>query len=123
MNTHRMKTFLAIAAIATLSFMATSANANLVGHWKFDDGSGTTAVDSSANGYDADQGAAAGGWIAGKSGGAYNLPRFRLDAADSGAVNLAGTGAVTLSAWVTDRTGNNFEGIAGFESTGTGSDI
>ncbi len=38
-------------------------------------------------------------------------------------MNLGGTDAVTLSAWVTARTGTNFEGIAGFEGTGATGDI
>jgi len=32
--------------------IAGNVSANLVAHWKFDDGSGTTAQDSSGNGYD-----------------------------------------------------------------------
>ena len=51
---------------------AGNASANLVAHWKFDDGSGATAQDSSGNGY--------GGtlfgeptWVAGQIGGALEL--------------------------------------------------
>jgi hypothetical protein len=48
------------------------ASANLVGHWKFDDGFGTTAVDSSGN---ANNGALVGDtkWIAGHIGGALRF--------------------------------------------------
>ena len=35
-----------------LAVMANAADPDLVAHWKLDDGSGTTAVDSSANGND-----------------------------------------------------------------------
>ena len=114
-----------LAAVAGLVFAlgAGAANANLIGHWKFDEGAGTTAADSSANGYDADQTVAAGSWITGKAGGAYNLPRFSLDATESDVLNLAGTDAVTLSVWVTARTGTSWEGIAGFEGTGGTGDI
>lgn len=124
MNTrNRTRNVLTLASVATLTFAAASANAALVGHWKFDEGSGTTAADSSGNGYDADQTIVAGSWITGKAGGAYDIPRFSMDAAESDVLNFAGTGTVTLSAWVTDRTGSNFEGIAGFEGTSTAGDI
>ena len=43
-----------------------------VGWWKFDDGSGTTAVDSSGNGYDGILGGDAS-WIPGHAGGALNF--------------------------------------------------
>ncbi|MEM7391281.1 MAG: LamG-like jellyroll fold domain-containing protein, partial [Verrucomicrobiota bacterium] len=95
----------------------------LIGHWPFDDGSGTTAVDVSGNGYDADQVNAAGIWVAGKAGGAYRQPRFTLDAAESDVLNLAGSEAVTLSAWVTTHGVAQFGGIAGFEGTGSSGDI
>ena len=98
--------------------------AGLIGHWKFDGGSGTTAIDSSTSSFDADQGAAAGAWVAGKSGGAYNLPRFKLDAADSVAVKNGGGSTVTLSLWMTvSSVTNNYQGIAGFENTGSANDV
>jgi hypothetical protein len=118
-----MNSVLTFAAITAFTFAATSANAAPIGHWTFDDGSGPTAVDSSGNGYDADRVNTDGSWTTGKAGGAYNQPRFTLDAAESAVLNLAGTGAVTLSAWVTPRTGSTFEGIAGFEGTGADGDI
>jgi uncharacterized protein len=117
----KMTTLLVVGMVAVLSG---SASADLIGHWKFDDAAGTTAIDSSGNGRDLDQVQAAGGWIvAGKIGGAYNLPRFSADATESDALNLDGTGTVTLSAWVASRTGTNYEGIAGFEGTGSAGDI
>ena len=99
--------------------------AGLIGHWKFDDGSGTTAVDSSGNGYDAEQvsSTTGSGWVAGKAGGAYNLARFHVNATDSAALDLGGGTAVTLSAWVKGRTGTSWEGIAGFENEPTVGDI
>ena len=52
--------------------IAGNASANLVAHWKFDDGSGATAQDSSGNGYD---GTLFGEptWVAGQIGGALEL--------------------------------------------------
>lgn len=72
---------------------------NLVGFWKLDDGTGTTAVDSSGNGYSGTlyNGAA---WSTGKYNGALSF-----DGTDD-YVNLGNpsglqiTGAMTLSAWV-----------------------
>ncbi len=111
------------AALASFAFSTTTAFGGLVGHWKFDDGSGTTAVDSSGNGYDADQGVAAGSWITGKAGNAYNLPRFKLDATDSIAVKNGGGSTVTLSVWMTVSTVMNYQGIAGYENTGNANDV
>ncbi|MFB0555888.1 MAG: LamG-like jellyroll fold domain-containing protein, partial [Phycisphaerae bacterium] len=52
--------------------IAGNVSANLVAHWKFDDGSGTTAQDSSGNGYD---GILFGEpkWISGRIGGALEF--------------------------------------------------
>ncbi len=52
--------------------MAVNAPANLVAHWKFDDGSGATAQDSSGNGYD---GTLFGEptWVSGQIGGALEF--------------------------------------------------
>ena len=122
MHTQRTKSTLILATVATFVLMNSSANAGLVGHWKFDEGSGTTAADSSTSGFDADQTIVAGSWIAGKSGGAYNAPRFSLDATESNSMNLVG-GSVTVSAWVTARTGSSFQGIVGFEGTQSAGDI
>ena len=112
-----------VVALAFVSLDLCPANAGLVGHWKFDEGSGTTATDSSGNGYDLDQVNADGSWIAGKAGGAYNQPRFTADAAESDAMNLAGGGTVTLSLWVTVHSTSQYGGMAGFEGTGTTGDI
>ena len=61
----------AIVLVLVLS-LASGAWANLVGHWKLDEGSGTTARDSSGNGYD---GTLQGGpqWVAGVIGGALKF--------------------------------------------------
>ena len=93
--------------------------AGLIGHWTFDDGEGTVAVDSSGSGFDADvhltgEGS---GWITGKTGGAYNEPRFTLDAAESDDLNLPG-GSVTISVWVTEHSTSQYAGLVGFEGAG-----
>jgi hypothetical protein len=94
----------------------------LIGHWKFDEGTAATAADSSGNGYDAVQVNGDGSWTAGKAGGAYNQPRFTLDAAESDAVNLPG-GSVSISLWVTAHDTAQYGGIAGLEGTGSTGDI
>jgi len=60
-----------ISFVLVLS-IAGNVSANLVAHWKFDDGSGTTAQDSSGNGYD---GTLLGGpkWVSGQIGGALEF--------------------------------------------------
>ena len=52
--------------------VAGNASADLVGHWKLDEGSGTTAYDSSGNGFD---GTLVGDtkWVAGKYGAAVEV--------------------------------------------------
>jgi len=64
--------FLASLAFVLCLTLTGPASAGLVGWWKFDDGSGTTATDSSSNGND---GTLEGGaqWVAGQLGGAIQL--------------------------------------------------
>jgi len=99
------------------------AEAEPVGWWKLDDGSGTNAVDASDNGYDLERVNTDGSWTTGKAGGAYDLPRFTADATESDALNLAGGVTVSLSVWVTAYDSSNWGGIAGLEGTGTAGDI
>jgi hypothetical protein len=114
---------LALVAAAILGLAIAPADAGLIGHWKFDDGAGTTAVDSSGNGYDLTQVNADGSWVAGKAGGAYDRPRFTANIADSAALNLAGGSTVTLSMWVTVHSTAQYAGMLGFEGTGATGDI
>jgi len=64
-----------------LTSVAKAADPDLVGHWMFDEGSGTAAYDSSGNGND---GTLIGGaqWVAGQLGGAleFNGSNSRVDA-------------------------------------------
>ncbi len=73
----------------------------LLGHWTFDEGSGTIAHDSGPSHYDGTLSATGASWAAGIAGGAISL-----DAATGGLVNmgpvlnnLAGS-PYTISAWV-----------------------
>ncbi|MBL7144343.1 MAG: LamG domain-containing protein [Phycisphaerae bacterium] len=65
------KLFFLVSFVLVLS-VAGNVSANLVGHWKFDDGSGATAQDSSGNGYD---GTIFGEpmWVTGQIGGALEF--------------------------------------------------
>ena len=100
-----------------------AADADPVGWWKLNDGSGTTVADSSGNGYDLAQHNVDGNWTTGKAGGAYDQPRFTADATESDALNLAGGVTVSLSVWVTAYDSSTWGGIAGFDGTGTAGDI
>ncbi|MHC4356229.1 MAG: hypothetical protein ACYS0H_26295, partial [Planctomycetota bacterium] len=62
-----------VASVALMaSLIASTTRADLVGQWKFDEGSGTTAYDSSGNGYD---GTLEGGatWAEGRFRGGIEL--------------------------------------------------
>ena len=93
--------------------------AGLIAHWNFDEGTGTTAADSSGNGLTATT-TASTTWIAGVSGTAANDPKFTLS--DSSSLALAdGNTAFTISLWANTTTSDDFAVLAGFEGTsGTG---
>lgn len=95
-----------------------SANAALIGHWKFDEGSGNIASDASPQGNDAKR-TGEGSWIRGKSGGAYDRPQFHL--IDSSDYHI--TGAVTVAAWVKPNAPNRFSVVAGIEQFGGDDDM
>ncbi len=86
--------------------------ANLVGHWKLDDGSGTTAVDSSGKGHN---GTLTGGstWVTGVVGGALQFAASRY--VDCGAAAAEVTGDFTLATWVKldAGTAGHYHGIGG----------
>ena len=65
------KKLIFLISLAVL-FSTASASADLVAHWRLDDGSGTVARDSSGNGYDGTVGGTVN-WVAGKNGGALDF--------------------------------------------------
>jgi hypothetical protein len=97
--------------------------AGLVGYWTFDDGSGTTAADSSGNGHPVTlvNGVS---WVTGKIGGAISANEVNPDASIP-AIDLSGTSAVTVAMWV-NRTYSTaaadvwLEDSANFNSSTTG---
>jgi len=97
--------------------------AGLVGWWRFLDGTGTTALDSSGNGYNATllNGV---NWVAGQTGDAVSANGVNQYVAIP-AVNLKITKAVTWTAWVNHTYSNSvvhtlFENSADFNTTATG---
>ena len=101
----------------------TVTQSNLVGWWKFDDGSGTTAADSSGNGLTATlvNGVS---WVTGKLGDAVSANGVNQYVSIP-AINLSATNAVTWAAWVnrTYSTGGGhtlFENSTNFNSSTTG---
>ncbi len=107
----------AIVLVLVLS-LASGAWANLVGHWKLDEGSGTTARDSSGNGYD---GTLQGGpqWVPGVIGGALKFSGTNSVNCGS-AAKAALTQTVSIALWVNpaDLTGDR--AFAGRSAGGIG---
>lgn len=85
------------ASAATAAPGAPGSTASLIGYWKFDEGSGTTAADSSGGGHPLTlQGGAS--WATGVSGSALAVTP-QQDAASSGPV-IDTSKSFTVSAWV-----------------------
>ncbi|MBT3191932.1 MAG: hypothetical protein HN341_05195, partial [Verrucomicrobia bacterium] len=115
-----MKTLnmLTIALVTIAWITATSADAGLIGHWTFDEGTGSTTADSSTNPNTATQAGVAGSWTDGAVGGAYTLggTTCRFELGDSS--DLRVTAAVTVSAWVNPTAASSWGLIAGIDTTG-----
>jgi len=88
-----------VSLIFVLS-LAANASADLILHWRFDDGSGTTAVDTSGNGHN---GTLEGDpkWVAGKIGGALDFGGDGDRVVDAaGGDYLNGLQAMTVTVWI-----------------------
>jgi hypothetical protein len=92
--------------------MITDASAELVGHWKLDEGSGTTAVDATGNGNDGtleDDPTVVDGQFG--QALAFEDSRVAIPASDSLTADLF-QGSFTMSAWINPkRTGNTWQQI------------
>ena len=88
---------LANSAVATANYTVQTGPSGLVSWWKFDEGNGTTAADSSGNGNTMNlvNGVS---WVAGKSGGAISANGTNQYATAPG-INLSGTSTVTVAFW------------------------
>jgi len=93
------KKLICLISFVAVIVMAHNASAGLVGHWKFDEGAGTTAYDTSGNGND---GTLQGNpkWGVGRIGGALELDGTGdyVDCGNRSVLNV--TQQVTLTAWV-----------------------
>jgi hypothetical protein len=106
---------LALAVLA-VSVLASAAQAQtLVGWWKFDEGSGTRAADSSGSGHTA---TLVNGvrWVTGESGDAVSANAAQAQYVSIPRINLNSTNAVTVALW-TNRTYSTIGGHALFEAT------
>jgi thioredoxin len=91
--------------------VAVNASADLILHWPFDDGSGTTAADASGNGHN---GTLEGDpkWVAGQIGGALEFGGGGERVVDEDAENyLNGLDAVTISIWIKSNETNSDRGF------------
>lgn len=86
-----------------------------VGHWPFEDGSGSKATDASGNGHPA---TLINGmhWVSGKTGGAVSANAAASQYVSIPAVDLGGTRAVTIALW-SKRTYSTATSHALFEAT------
>lgn len=115
-----MKFALAVASLVLLE----EAQAALLTHWTFDEGTGTTAADSSGNGVTAEIFGSPGSWVTGRIGSGYELGggNSHFEVTDSSSLQV--TGPVTVAAWVKPYGESNFGVIAGIDQTGgTASDM
>jgi len=115
------KRSICLASLCLVLGLASVAPAKLVAHWKLDDGSGTTARDSSGNGFD---GTLIGGptWVVGTDGGALEFDGLN-DYVDFGnpAGWPAGKSPRTLCGWgKTNSVSPGYRWMAAYGSEGTG---
>jgi hypothetical protein len=105
--------------IVSVLILPGNVSAELVGHWKFDEGSGTIAYDSSGNGND---GTFNGDpqWVAGYFGTALEFDGSG-DWLDCGSdPSLSISGAVTMTAWIKVNTQNADHKVGGNQNNANG---
>ena len=93
------KKLICLISFVFMLSLAGNASADLVAHWKLDEGSGNTVYDSSTSGND---GTFEGDpqWVAGHYGGAleFDGPDDNIDCGNDDSLNI--TDEITLSAWI-----------------------
>lgn len=110
--------FYLISLVVVLS-MAGNASADLILHWRFDDGSGTIAHDSSGNGYDGTiEGNAT--WVAGKIGGALDFGGGERVVDETAGDYINGLEAMTVSLWIKSNLVGTDKGFVIFEDPSGG---
>jgi len=88
-----------LVSVVLLLSVATDVSADLVGHWRFDEGSGTTASDASGNG---NHGTLQGDpqWVAGRIGGALEFNGVDSMIDIPYAPDMTPSEGATMAAWV-----------------------
>jgi len=99
-----------------------SAHAALVGHWDFNDGTGSTSAADAINSNDAtltnmDPNT---DWVAGRIGGGLDFDGVNDEAIISGISQMDGAGEMTISIWVNAGPNGGFDGIFEHRSGGGG---
>jgi hypothetical protein len=94
------KSLIYLAPVILILSMSSIASAELVAHWRLDDGSGTVAVDSSGNGHDGTL-LLDPQWVAGKFGGALEFGGISGQRVEmEGYEGILGTQDRSVMAWV-----------------------
>jgi len=94
------RNLICLTPIVLVLSIASFASAELVAHWRLDDGSGTTAVDSSGNGHDGTL-LLDPQWVAGKFGGALEFGGISGQRVEmEGYEGILGTQNRSVMAWV-----------------------
>ncbi len=120
----RALTMLAQLVLAFVVIAISAQAQSPVGYWKFDDGSGTSAIDSSGYGHTATlvNGVS---WVTGKMGDAVSARAASSQYVKVPAIDLSGTKAATVTLWAnrTYSTGGGhvlFEATTNFNNSTTG---
>ena len=111
-----MRFFLQLYVLLLVPLALTPAVAQIpIAHWEFNDGSGSTAADSSGHGYTA---ALANGvkWVSGPTGGAVAANEEERQYVSIPTIDLSASRAITIALWV-NRTYTTAGGAALFEGT------
>ena len=109
-----------IVSLVVVLSMAGNTSADLILHWKFDEGSGTIAHDSSGNGHDGTlEGNAT--WVAGKTGGALDFDGDGDRVIDETAGDYVNDlEAITVSLWIKSDVIGTDKGFVIFEDPSGG---
>ncbi len=88
-----------LVSAAIVLYMASNASADLILHWRFDEGSGTVVHDSSGNGHD---GIVEGNpvWVAGRIGGALDFGGTDRVVDETAGDYINGLDAITVCIWI-----------------------
>jgi Concanavalin A-like lectin/glucanases superfamily/Bacterial Ig-like domain (group 2) len=129
MKTNKILAHLLSSFVWLVSFLVVAVATPLqaqapVGYWKFDEGSGTRAADSSGNAHTAllSNGVS---WVRGTKGGAILANAANRDSVAIPAIDLSGTHAVTIAFWAkrtysTDGKDVLFEATGNYQNSTTG---